>query len=289
MNTLRETTPLLEGDCFTIYSRKKKEFDIPLHNHEEMELTLIINGGGARRIVGAHSAAIEDLELVFLGSNLPHGWDKHNSKNKEVQEVTIHFHKDLFDDKFLKRNQLSKIKDMFEEANEGVFFSKETIEETSPRLMNLGNITGFASVLELMSILNDLSVSEGRITLSDATSDNEIANYSSKRIEEVFDFMNTNFRIQVTLTEVAKIAGMPDASFSRFIKHRTGSTFIDNLNEIRLGHVCRMLIDTTDPVADIAYKCGFNNIANFNRRFKNSKGCTPKEFRNNYIENRVFV
>ena len=101
--------------------------------------------------------------------------------------------------------------------------------------------------------------------------------------------MNAHFSVQVTLSEVAKIAGMPDASFSRFIKQRTGYTFIDSLNEIRLGHVSRMLIDTTHSVAEIAYKCGFNNMANFNRTFKSKKGCTPKEFRENYLGKRVFV
>ncbi|WP_324370423.1 helix-turn-helix domain-containing protein [Pedobacter sp.] len=50
-----------------------------------------------------------------------------------------------------------------------------------------------------------------------------------------------------------------------------------------------MLIDTTHPIAEIAYKCGFNNIANFNRTFKSKKGCTPKEFRENYRGKSIFI
>jgi transcriptional regulator GlxA family with amidase domain len=81
---------------------------------------------------------------------------------------------------------------------------------------------------------------------------------------------------------------MPEASFSRFIKTHTGYTFKDSLNAIRLGHVARMLIDTTHSVSEIAYKCGFNNMANFNRTFKAKKGMTPKEFRADYNGKRVF-
>jgi transcriptional regulator GlxA family with amidase domain len=125
--------------------------------------------------------------------------------------------------------------------------------------------------------------------LSNASVDNDGENYISKRIEKVYEYMNAHFNVQVTLTEVAKLAGMPDASFSRFIKQRTGQTFIDSLNEIRLAHVTRMLVDTTLPIADIAYKCGFNNLANFNRTFKSKKGCTPKEFRDNDLGKRVFI
>jgi len=102
--------------------------------------------------------------------------------------------------------------------------------------------------------------------------------------------MNNNYDKQITLAEVARIANMPEASFSRFIKKRSGKTFIDSLNEIRLGHATRMLIDTTETVAEIAYKCGFNNISNFNRIFKRKKFCIPKEFRETYTAGkRVFI
>ncbi|MOA47617.1 HTH-type transcriptional activator RhaS [compost metagenome] len=82
---------------------------------------------------------------------------------------------------------------------------------------------------------------------------------------------------------------MPEVSFSRFVKKRTGNTFIDSLNEIRLGHATRMLIDSTQTVAEIAYKCGFNNISNFNRIFKKKKNCTPKEFRDSFSGTRIFI
>jgi transcriptional regulator GlxA family with amidase domain len=50
-----------------------------------------------------------------------------------------------------------------------------------------------------------------------------------------------------------------------------------------------MLIDTTHSIGEIANKCGFNNMANFNRIFKQKKGCTPKEFKRNYTGQRVFI
>ena len=50
------------------------------------------------------------------------------------------------------------------------------------------------------------------------------------------------------------------------------------LNEMKLGHGSRMLIDTTQNIDEVAYKSGFNNMSNFNRIFKKKKDCTPKEF-----------
>lgn len=286
---MREITPLTQSDCFTLFSRVKKKFDFPLHYHEEYELNLIINAPGAKRIVGDHIEAIEDLELVLVGPNLYHAWFTHKCESSEIRELTLQFHKDLFEDRFLRRNQLSFIKTMFEKAQRGILFSRETIERLKPRILALGQKNGFDSVLELLSILHDLSTSRNMRTLSDAGSSNEPLHYNSRRIEKVFEYMNAHYSRAITLSEVAKVANMPEASFSRFIKKRIGSTFIDSLNEIRLGHATRMLIDTTHNVAEVAYKCGFNNISNFNRTFKKKKGCTPKEFRSNFSGTRIFI
>jgi AraC-like DNA-binding protein len=287
---LREITPLTSSDCFTIFARVKSEFDFPLHCHEELELNFILNAKGAKRVVGDHIAEIDNAELVLVGSNLPHVWQTHKCKSKEIREITIQFHKDLFDEKFLRRNQLSFIRTMLERSGRGILFSKETIGLITPRLIALNQKQGFDSVLELLSILHDLSVSRNMHTLSDATFNNVEFSYNSRRISKAVDYMNQNFQKAITLTEVAKLANMTDVSFSRFFKTRTGITFMDSLLEMRLGHASRLLIDTTQSVSEVAYNCGFNNISNFNRLFKKKKGCTPKEFRENYsYGNRVFI
>ena len=173
---------------------------------------------------------------------------------------------------------------------EGIAFAPETILALKDRILGLDKKGGFDSVLELLSVLHDLSISRSsKRMLSDPSFTNEKFYYNSRRIEKVFEHMNNNYNKQVTLAEVARIANMPEASFSRFIKKRTGKTFIDSLNEIRLGHASRMLIDSTTTVAEIAYKCGFNNISNFNRIFKRKKLCIPKEFRETYTGNRIFI
>ncbi|HXO77184.1 MAG TPA: AraC family transcriptional regulator, partial [Puia sp.] len=160
----------------------------------------------------------------------------------------------------------------------------------APRILALNQKNGFDSVLELLSILHDLSTSRNMRTLSDASFTNQHFTYNSRRIEKAFEYMNTNYDKPISLGEVAKLVSMTEVSFSRFVKKRTGNTFIDSLNEIRLGHASRMLIDTTHSISEISYHCGFNNISNFNRIFKKKKTCTPKEFRENFNSGtRVFI
>jgi len=280
---LREITPLTQVDCFTIFYRVKSNFNFPLHYHEEFELNFIDNAKGVKRVVGDHVDVIDDLELVLVGPNLQHGWFDHNCKNKEFKEITIQFHRDLFDDKFLLRNQMKLIRTMFENSLRGILFSKETIKAIKPRLQSLPQKHGFDSVVELISILHELSLSRNMKTLSDISFKNaESINYNSRRVEKIMQHLNANFDRDISLAEVAKLVSMSEVAFSRFFKARTGKTFIDTLNDIRLGNASRMLIDTTHSVNEVAFKCGFNNISNFNRIFKRKKKCTPKEFRQEF-------
>lgn len=288
-NLLREITPLTQSDCFTLFSRVKSAFDFPLHYHEEFELNFIQHASGAKRVVGDHMEEIDEFELVLVGPNLQHAWFTHRCKSPEIREVTIQFHKDLFDEKLLKRNQLSFIKTMFDKSSRGILFSKETTMALAPRLMELNQKQGFDSVLELMSILHDLSISRNMRILSDLSFTTEHFTYNGRRVEKTFEHMNKNFDKTITLADVSRLANMSDVSFSRFFRQRTGNTFIDSLTEIRLGHASRLLIESTHSIAEVAYHCGFNNISNFNRIFKKKKGCTPREFRDSFSGTRIFI
>ena len=280
---MREIVPLMQSDCFTLFYRLKEQFDFPLHHHEAFELNFIQNAKGAKRVIGDHIEDIDDLELVLVGPNLQHAWFTHRCSSREIKEITIQFHRDLFDDKFLLRNQMMQIRNMFERSLRGISFARETIVAIMPRLDDLTQKHGFDSVLELMSILHDLSTSRNMKILSDYSfQSTERISYNSRRIESVMAHLNKNFEKDISLSEMAKLAAMTEVAFSRFFKLRTGKRFVDTLNEIRLGNASRMLIDTTQSISEIAYHCGFNNLSNFNRTFKKKKHCTPKEFREEY-------
>lgn len=287
---IKEVTPLRETECFTVFHRIKDKFDFPYHYHEEYELNMILNASGAQRVVGDRIEEIGDYELVLTGPNLPHGWFNNNCRSKNIVEVTVQWNRDLFSDQFLNKNQLNFIKRMLQVSSFGIKFSKSTIKSIAPEILNLHKTVGFDSVIKLMLILRDLSVSKDTELLveGDMLLDKSL-NFRSRRLDVAFDYMNKNFSKLISLNDVAELVNMSEVSFSRFIKKRTGKTFIDNLNEIRLGHATRMLIETSNTVAEICYLCGFNNISNFNRAFKRKKNCTPSAYRLNFSGSRVFI
>jgi len=279
----KEITPLTLQDCFTLTSRTKTDFDCPLHYHDEYELNLLINARGAKRIVGNSIEVIGDLDLVLIAPNLPHAWFTHECTSSKITEVTIQWHRNLLEDTFLQRNQLNLIRKILELGAKGITFSETTKTTISKRILSLSKLTGFDSVIELLLILRDLSTSRNMQTISDSGFTNDLnLSHNSRRLDSVFEYMNNNYSKQITLKDVSQLVNMNEVSFSRFIKKRTKTTFTDSLNEIRLGHASRLLLDTTHTIAEISYDCGFNNISNFNRLFKRRKGYTPTEFRGNF-------
>ncbi|MEO2060448.1 MAG: AraC family transcriptional regulator [Mesonia sp.] len=280
-NAHREITQLAPEDSFLVFDRIKSEFDFPIHFHPEYELNFIHNGKGVRRVVGDSLQEIDDLELVLVGPNLVHGWELHQCKNTNIHEITIQFHNDLFDDKLLSRRIFKPIKDMFNRSNHGILFSKKITKELMPRIMKLSKIDSIDYFLELISILQDLSNSRNQRLLSTYISENK--NFeNSEKIKVIYEYVQENFSKKITLAEISAMVNMSPVSFNRFIKKRTGKTFIDYINDTRISYATRWLIETDLSIGEIGFKCGFNNIANFNRVFKKVKNCTPSDFREEF-------
>ncbi len=293
-NILTEVPPISKQDSFVVFERRKSNFNFPIHIHSECELNYIIGARGARRIVGDHVADIGDREMVLItGSNLEHAWmDGNLAPGAEIYEVTIQFSPELFQGGgLIDRKQFVPIKKMLQDAQHGIAFSEKTILQSEPGIHQLINSTdNFNSILIFLSLLNQLAHDQAYIVLSHSHFSKLEDTYDSRRVRTIMDYLNNNYHRPVRLSEMAALVNMSEPSFSRFIKRRTGYNFIDCLNNIRISAASRRLIDEpANTIAEIAFKCGFNNLSNFNRIFKKYKGYTPHDFREYYDKKKIII
>ncbi|MFD0762863.1 helix-turn-helix domain-containing protein [Lutibacter aestuarii] len=280
-NVHREITPLSLEDSFLVFDRTKSEFDFPVHFHPEYELNFIKNAKGVKRVVGDHIDEIGDIELVLIGPNLHHGWLNHNRTSGKLHEITIQFHEDLFDQKLLSRRIMKPIKEMLDRSTHGILFSTKTANDIYKRLSQVSRLDGMDYFLELISILCDLASSRNQILLSTYTVERQSFENSDK-IKKIYEFVQDNYHRKLSLAEVSNIVNMSQVSFNRFIKKRTGKTFVNYLNDVRVGFAAMKLIEKDTNISEVALNCGFNNIANFNRVFKKIKKCTPSQYKNEF-------
>lgn len=102
---------------------------------------------------------------------------------------------------------------------------------------------------------------------------------SLERINSIVNRLMENPAQAPSLSDFAAQFGMTESRFSRFFRRATGNNFIDFVNRVRISRACLLLMETNRYITSICYDVGFNNVANFNRRFLEIKGMTPRDFR----------
>ena len=103
---------------------------------------------------------------------------------------------------------------------------------------------------------------------------------NSETIEQIRDYLEEHYtESTVSLTSVAELFFLNPSYLSRSFKQKTGATFVDYLNEIRIRHACDYLVRSDLKIFEIANKVGIPNPDYFSKCFRKKMGISVKEYR----------
>jgi AraC-like DNA-binding protein len=266
------------ASSFVWKRRRDPRFDFSWHFHPEVELTLILRSRG-RRFVGDHLEPYGDGDLVLLGPELPHTWHSDPGRRGPHEAVVVQFPLGFLGPGFLERPELGPVRGLLRRAARGLSFSGEAQRTAARRLVEMGALAPLPRLRALLEVLEILSRARGARPLSSAGFASAARKEDVERIDRVLRFLAERFTEEVSLPQAARAVPLSVPAFSRFFKRRTGKTFVRYLTELRVGHASRLLIETDRTVSDIAFSSGFNNLSNFNRRFREVEGMSPRDYR----------
>ena len=103
-------------------------------------------------------------------------------------------------------------------------------------------------------------------------------NYA-ERFGAVFSYLDRHFAEDLTLEDVAAVAGFSKFHFSRTFKQLSGCNFYEYLCHRRIKSSEALLMKPDLSISQIALQSGFSSVSTFNRTFKKLKGCTPTQYR----------
>ena len=283
-NSFTEISRLEPLDIFYVGERHKTFFEYPAHCHEVYELNFVENAAGAVRTIGDSHETIGNLDLVLMtGSKLVHVWEQGTCPQHDIYEITVHISPDIFYSPLMDKKAFVSIHRMIVRAQRGLAFPEAAIRILREDMVNLAQSNeSFASVVRLFNLLYRLSLVEDARELSSSSFVNAREENEDERISKTKDYIAENYMRDISLTELADRVCMAPESFSRFFRKKTGRTPNRYLIDYRLGIAARMLLNTKLSVSEIGFSCGFNTLSHFNRLFRESKGCTPSEFREHF-------
>lgn len=102
---------------------------------------------------------------------------------------------------------------------------------------------------------------------------------NAKNLKDALDFMNENIGKKVTLEMLSNHLGFSTSYCSKYIKKKTGMTFIECMNSLRIGLAESLLIDSDYSITEIAFISGFASVQRFNKVFRHIKNMNPTQYR----------
>jgi len=174
---------------------------------------------------------------------------------------------------------MSSIALLFERAKQGIRFKMETKAVIGPKIENLMEYTGVERVIKFLEILNYLSITDDYSLLNADGFAFETEAQDSAKIDVIFKYVNTNFQNHITLDEIADKVSMTVPAFCRYFKKATGKTFTQMVNEYRVVHATKLLLESQMSITDICFECGFNNFSHFNKTFNEITGKSASNYR----------
>jgi AraC-like DNA-binding protein/quercetin dioxygenase-like cupin family protein len=276
-----ELIPKSQLHSFAVREFALPSFQVRWHFHPECELTLILQSRG-RRFVGDSLEEFGPGDLVFIGSNLPHYWRNPEAGEKagaQSKAIVVQFREECFGAAFLGLPEMTGVRKLLLRARRGLHFTGKTRDAVAAIMSRLPRCQGFDRLLALLNIFKLLIESAEVRVLSSPGFSPLLDEFAGERINRAYQFIFENFAAPIRHQEIARGAGMSLSAFGHYFKRVTGRTLTDFLNDVRVGHASRLLIETDQPVSEIAYASGFESLSNFNHRFSKLTGLNPKEYR----------
>ena len=101
----------------------------------------------------------------------------------------------------------------------------------------------------------------------------------SQLIVRIKRFMQTDYRRELSLVDVADCVGLSPAYVSYMFKKETGQGVVEYVTGLKMKKAQQLLEDRKLKIVQVARACGYENQSYFNRLFKSHYGITPGQYR----------
>ena len=268
------------------YIEDLPHFIVPWHYHPAIEIMYITRGIGTR-FVGDCIEQYEEGDVCMIGPNLPHEWrndDAYFDKESGLRAtcICLFFKREIFDPNFIRLPEMNNIRDLIERSRRGLKFTGNSKLEITRFIRSSVNDVGVRKVTNLLTLLELMATSTEYELLASVGFTNSVNSEDFERFNKVYKFLVKNFATSIRLEEVSTLVGLTPTAFCRYFKERTKKTFVEYLNEMRIGYSKKLLLENKMKISTISGEVGFPNLSNFISQFKKVTGMSPSQFQKQF-------
>ena len=252
------------------------------HYHPEIDILLSLKDHRGRFISGDYTGPMERGTLIMNGPNIPHALHSGLADDEDWSKpslAVIQFSEASLGEDLLERHELKPVRDFLQAARYGFEFFGETRHRAAELILAMQDQGELERFIQLLRLLRLLAESTERRVLASPAYSPSLRDRDISRLDRVIRHLHQSKSQALRLEDVAEVANLTPKSFCRFFRANTGKTLVQYVNALRVGEACRLLLETNAPVTEIAFQVGFNNLSNFNRRFRELKEMSPREYR----------
>jgi len=274
---LFETVPRTRLEGLNCESFRKDCVDFHWHFHPEIELIHIRQGRGVRYI-GRSMEPYSPGDFCLIGANVPHAFGSDPSERLGAEWMVGQFLPEIWGEAFWKLPETRRIVSMLTRAQRGICFEGLEAAACLKAFAAIGDhdpgAGRLAAWLDLLDRLAHLPNQRGLNATAHTTSsvDARLQNLLGWIEDEAGD-------PALTQAAAAETVHLSPQAFCRFFRNGTGRPFHRYLSEVRVARACSSLLHSDAGISEIAFQSGFNNLANFNRRFREITGHAPRDYR----------
>lgn len=286
MKPLYQDLPFPIDSHIHYYIEDLPHFIVPWHYHPAIEIMYITRGIGTR-FVGDCIEQYEEGDVCMIGPNLPHEWrndDAYFDKESGLRAtyICLFFKREIFDPNFIRLPEMNNIRDLIERSRRGLKFTGKSKLEITRFIRSSVNDVGVRKVTNLLTLLELMATSTEYELLASVGFTNSVNSEDFERFNKVYKFLVKNFATSIRLEEVSTLVGLTPTAFCRYFKERTKKTFVEYLNEMRIGYSKKLLLENKMKISTISGEVGFPNLSNFISQFKKVTGMSPSQFQKQF-------
>lgn len=289
MKVVQFTIPVPKESTIVVQEDILPHYYNHLHRHREVQIEWVVEGSGML-LAGNYMQRFETGDVYIIGANQSHIFKSDETyfnpeEKKQIHSISVFFDPNHLSANILSLPEMAGIRKFVDGLHNGFQIPESSAEMIKKTISGIKKNSESLRVASFITLLHQFSIISNMQPLATNNSEQIISDVEGIRMDQIFQYLVTNYKKHISLAEISGIASLTPQAFCRYFKKHTDKTFVSFLNEVRVNEACKMIVSGKfDSFSDVSYQTGFDNVTNFNRVFKKSIGKSPREYQKDFLK-----